>query len=166
MKKVAQLLLLTFALGAVGYWVWDRVTAPSSPAEFAIVDESQPEPPAGTLQDQNSPVVVVTYFTTNARCESCRKIERLTQMAVDEEFTTEVKNGEVRFQTINLDEPQNRHFAQDYDLSFKTVVLSEETSDQVLRWQKLDQVWRLLHQPESFRAYVTQPIEEYLTRDS
>lgn len=153
MKKTAQRILLAFVSVALGYWAWGKLAEPGAvPVPAVAADASR----------EAKPVVVVTYFTTNVRCDSCRTIESLTRATVEEFFGAELAAGTVRFRTVNLDELANKHFAVDYDLSFKTVVVSEEASGEVLRWEKLDDVWSLLNQPEGFKAYVAAPVHTYL----
>lgn len=78
MKKIAQLILLLFVAGAVGYWAWGKVV----PGETSV--ETTPPAPsaqAAAIQvasTQAKPTVVVTYFTTDVRCESCRPINART----------------------------------------------------------------------------------------
>lgn len=164
MKKFAQILLLLFALGAVGYWAWGKFSEPSPIANPPVASgvDAAPAP----APDEDQPVVVVTYFTTNVRCESCRKIEALTRAMVDEQFAPELEAGRLRFQTINLDESENRHFANDYQISFKTVVVSMEQSGRVLQWEKRDEVWSLLNEPEAFQSYIADSIRSYLNSKS
>lgn len=162
MKKAAQYLLLAFAIGAMGYWAWGKFTGHTPTTESTNASESIPISADAIPSESADPVVVVTYFTTNVRCDSCRMIETLTRSAVEEDFAYELAKGTVRFQTINLDEPQNEHFARDYEMSFKTVVVSEEQTGTVLRWEKRDDVWRLLNEPEAFKAYIASPIQEFL----
>lgn len=166
MKKVARFLLLFFALGAIGYWVWGRFSGQASSAQATSPSETVQHSTAQESSQRAMPVVVVTYFTTNVRCESCRSIETLTRVSIEENFATEMAAGTVRFHTINLDEPANKHFARDYDMSFKTVVVTAETSGEVLRWKKLDEVWSLLNEPEAFKAYVAKPVRSYLNSQS
>jgi hypothetical protein len=36
----------------------------------------------------------------------------------------------------------------------------------VLRWEKRDDVWKLLDSPEAFKAYIAAPVREFLTPQS
>ncbi len=160
MKKFAQFILLAFVIGSLGYWAWGNFTRQGS----SPPSEAAPDAPGLEAARQTEPTVVVTYFTTDARCESCRTIETLARSTVEEDFARDLAAGTIRFQTINLDEPANRHFARNYSLAFKTVVVSQEAGGRVLRWGKLDDVWSLLGRPDEFRAYLAGPIRGYLAK--
>lgn len=162
MKKVTQFFLILLAVGAAGYWTWGRFV---NPTPTIPVIETAPTNQPVSLQNttpQTNSCVVVTYFTTNVRCHSCRTIESLARAAVEEGFAAELAAGTVRFQTINLDDPAHQHFAKDYAMSFKTVVVSREQPGQAHRWQKLDEVWSLLNQPEAFKACVANSVRSFL----
>lgn len=166
MKKIAQFALLLFALGSICFWAWDKSSIDSTTTAVdqstaSTVDHTKPEE-----SPQSQQGVVVTYFTTDVRCESCRLIESLTQQTIEEHFPKELATGTLRFRTLNLDKQENKHFAQDYDLAFKTVVVSTERKGTVIHWQKLDEVWTLLNDPEAFKAYVAAPIRSRLSPKS
>ncbi|MFO7616170.1 MAG: hypothetical protein R6V75_02880, partial [Bacteroidales bacterium] len=41
---------------------------------------------------------------------------------------------------VNIDEPENRHFIQDFQLVTRSVVLAEYRDGEVVRYENLDQV--------------------------
>lgn len=109
-----------------------------------------PPPVAAAAAAAPAREVVVTYFTTNIRCESCLTIERLTRESLDKCFVAELADGRVRFQMINTSLPENRHFTDDYDISLKTVVVSDRRAGREVNWKRFDQVWDLLDDPAAF----------------
>ena len=162
MKKFLQVSLLTFVFGSIAYSLWSRIGEAREPGHTAspVWSTAKAKDPA------DATTVVVTYFTTDARCDSCLTIEKRARAIVDEQFAEEVKAGRVRFQTLNLDRPENKHFARDYNMAFKTVVVSLEASGEVLRWEKRDDVWKLLNAPEQFNSYVAASIRDLLDTSS
>lgn len=156
MKKLLQSAFLLLVLLGVAVWGWDTLvrSATAPVADASAVAAPLPE----TVGDQ----VVVTYFTTDVRCSSCVEIETMTQQSVEGRFAAEIASGRVVFQTLNLDRAENAHFADDYDLAFKTVVVSDRRDGAEASWQKLDDVWRLYRQPDAFEAYVASAIEKML----
>ena len=105
---------------------------------------------------------MVTYFTTDVRCVSCKTIERLTRETLERDFAETMKNGQLRFQTINIDRAENKHYINEYDLSFKTVVVAGASQNANTDWEKLDEVWRLLNAPADFAAYVNAAVAQKL----
>ncbi|MBK1828923.1 nitrophenyl compound nitroreductase subunit ArsF family protein [Haloferula rosea] len=158
MKRIAQSILLVFALGSISYWAWDRLANPASTG----LATAATSPPATQPPPSTEPMVLVTYFTTDVRCTSCRTIEVLTRETLEQGFASELASGTLRFRTLNLDRPENKHFESDYDLAFKTVVVSRAQSGKSGDWEKLDEVWSLKDDPEAFKAYLEGPIRSRL----
>ena len=92
-------------------------------------------------------LVLVTYFTSNQRCPTCLKIEKQAREAIESGFSSELASGLVRFQTVNFDLPENGHLARDYELTFKTVVVSDRRNGKERKWEKFDKVWDLVGDP-------------------
>lgn len=153
MQSILRTALLMFVAAAIGYFAWDRIgqTAPAAQLQAAKQQENA-----------RAHTVVVTYFTTDQRCRSCLELEKLTRLSLAERFQAELDRGLVRFETHNLDRPENRHFAREYQLAFKTVVVSDYRDGQEVRWEKMDDVWSLLSRPEDFKAYVSTQVRDYL----
>ena len=61
--------------------------------------------------------VVAYYFHGRVRCGSCVKIEKLSGRAIRERFPEDLRTGHLAFMEVNIDEPENRHFIDDYRLS-------------------------------------------------
>jgi hypothetical protein len=152
MKKpplILRIALLGLALVGIGNWAV-RAFGPGTAVAAA---------PAAAAPAHE---VVVTYFTTDQRCPTCLKIEKLTREAVDGGFSAALASGELRFQTVNFDRPENQHFAKDYDMSFKTVVIAERRDGKEIRWEKFDEVWDFVDQPAAFHAYLRKGVQRFL----
>lgn len=121
------------------------------PASVAIV-APQPE----------SRKVVATYFHGNVRCATCRKVEAYAREAVEEGFRSEIDKGVVEFRAINVEEPANRHYIQDYQLMTRSVVVTEEVDGAVAQWTRLDQVWAFVGNRPAYLNYVQDAVRGYL----
>jgi len=109
-----------------------------------------------------SPKLVVYYFHGNTRCITCRKIESFAKSAIENGFAAEMKTGQIEFRTVNIEEPKNEHFVQDYQLATRSVVLSRLRNDKQDAWKNLDQVWTLVRDPEAFQRYVVGETKQLL----
>jgi len=107
-------------------------------------------------------VVRVTYFHTTTRCLSCYKIEALSEAAVSANFAAALANGDLIWRTVNIDEPGNGHYVDDYKLYTKSVIVSEFVGDQEVRFKNLDRVWKLLGDEQAFARYVTDEVAAFL----
>jgi hypothetical protein len=160
MKRILQGLLLLLVVGSLGHWAWNR-----------IAERSDPPPQSLARSDVNMAApaarqVVVTYFTTVYRCSSCLEIEALTKNTVEQHFAEYVVQGRLRFRALNLDRPENARFLHDYQLSFKTVVVSDQRNGTEVRWQRMDGVWQLRTRPQLFSDYLSGQIREYLETET
>ena len=144
-------------------------------AAAALVAWSAPVPGASlaTAREEIAPsapapahVVRVYYFHGNARCVSCRKIEALAGEAVRAAFPGEMKQGKVEWLAVNIEEPANKHFIQDYRLYTKSLVVVDLVDGTQVRWKNLEKIWELLRDDEAFRQYVQGEVKSYLEKRS
>ncbi|MGK2856089.1 MAG: nitrophenyl compound nitroreductase subunit ArsF family protein [Thermoanaerobaculia bacterium] len=106
--------------------------------------------------------VVATYFHGNVRCTTCRKVEAYAKEAVEQGLQPQIAAGTVEFRAVNVEEAANAHFIQDFQLTNKSVVVTDELDGKVVRWAKLDEVWSLVGKPEAYHQYVQDAMRGYL----
>ena len=120
--------------------------------------KSEPVSSSSVAPAQEAAQLKVYYFHRTIRCPSCEKIEALAQKAVEEGFAGELADGKMQWRVINIDEPQNKHFEDDYRLQAQSVVLSEMRAGKETRWKNLEKVWDLLDDDAGFVRYVQDEI--------
>jgi hypothetical protein len=106
--------------------------------------------------------VVVYYLHTTARCPSCLKIEAYTAAEVTGALAGPLSDGRLEWRVLNVDEPENAHFTEDYELYTKSVVVSEVRGGKEVRWKRLDKVWDYLDDQQAFMKYVDDEVRAYL----
>lgn len=94
-------------------------------------------------------VLTVYYFHGTQRCMKCNKIEQLAREAIEGKYADALKDGSVVFSSVNLDDPANRHFIKDFQLTVRSVVMARGD-----RFKKFDEVWNLVGDPDKFIAYI------------
>jgi hypothetical protein len=148
--------LLFLVAAGISAWAWRSFGPASKPA----ADNAPP----GVIDPVTAPAheILVTYFTTDARCPTCLKIEKQTREAMESAFADELASGTVRFETTNFDRPEFKHFIDTYELSFKTVVISDRHNGNEKAWAKFDDVWDLVEEPEAFATYLQDGVRKYL----
>jgi hypothetical protein len=153
-KRVLKFALI--ALAGVGCWaaMQQARQAADLPAVRQEVVTVQP----GVAPD----VIEVTYFSSDVRCATCVRIERLTRETVEKNFGAEIACGRIVLQTINLDDPGNEHFVQDYQLISKTVIVSDRAKGQEVKWENLQDVWSKQKDEQAFEAYVVDAVRRHL----
>jgi hypothetical protein len=106
--------------------------------------------------------VIAYYFHTNTRCSTCIKIEQYSHEAIEQGFPSELKNGTLDLRVVNYEQPENRHFIQDYKLVSKSLVLVNLVNGKQTRWTNLKLVWQLTGHKDAFLNYVRKEVRGYL----
>lgn len=152
-KSVLRWVLLGIVFGSLGIYALQKA-------------QSRDRLPATGADAENTAAatVVVTYFTTDVRCDSCRTIERLSREAIEAGFPDEVADGAVVFRVRNTDRPENQHFVDEYEIANKTVIVSHQQHGTETEWTNRQDVLLLFDQPDEFLAYVREPVQRYLGR--
>ena len=151
--------ILTFALIALaGVGCWAAIQQARQAADLPAVRQEVVTTQPGVAPD----VIQVTYFSSDVRCATCVRIERLTQETVAKNFAAELASGRIVLQTINLDGPGNEHFVQDYQLISKTVIVSDRAKGQEVKWENLQEVWSKQKDEQAFEAYVVDAVRRHL----
>ena len=88
------------------------------------------------------------------RCSTCRTIEAYSEEAIAKGFASEIASGRLAWRAVNIDEPENKHFVEDFALASKSLVLAEYRDGKVTRHENLQQVWQLVRDKEAFLDYV------------
>ncbi len=103
---------------------------------------------------EEAPSVIATYFHTTFRCASCHKIQNFTEEALQKGFPEELASGKLKYRVVNIEEPGNEHYVQDYGLYTKSVVLSLQKDGKEVAFKNLDKVWQLLNDKDKFVSYI------------
>jgi len=107
--------------------------------------------------------VIAYYFHTTYRCASCRAIEAYSREAIEGVFADEIKDGRILWKVVNIEVKGNEHFAKDYSLYTKSLVLVNEVRGKPAQWKNLEKVWQLLQDKPKFLRYVQDEMRAYLT---
>ena len=106
--------------------------------------------------------VVAYYFHGTYRCITCRTIERYSKETIERYFAQELKNGTLEFKPINVEEPENRHYIQDYQLFTRSLVLVRYKDDEQQEWKNLSEVWSYVRDKDKFYQYVKEETKKFL----
>jgi hypothetical protein len=152
-KKLVTLLLLGFVGVSLAYVVFDEARSRTKPPEG---DAAAPR------AEDTSSKVVVFYFHGNMRCQTCKTIEAYTKQAVEAGFQEDLSNARLEVRAVNVEEPGNEHYVEDYQLTTRSVVLARFETDTQKEWRNLDKIWDLVGAKPAFVAYVQNEIRKIL----
>ena len=107
-------------------------------------------------------VVVLYYLHPTWRCSRCMAFEAYAEEALKTGFPKELKSGKVAWKSLNTDEPQNAHFANDYKLVTKSLIVSDTRAGKEKAWKNLDQIWTLVGDKAAYMKYVQDGVREAL----
>lgn len=140
-------------------------------ATLAFAAPGAPLEPARPAARATAPAVlpqrvVAYYFHTTIRCKSCRTIEAWSKEAIDSAFAQEIRDGRLVWKVVNIEVEGNEHFAKDYALYTKSVVLVTEVRGKPGEWKNLEKVWQLLQDKPKFLRYVQAETRGFLAAHS
>jgi len=163
-KTLAIAALLAFVAISVVYLGVNRPVAPDpAPVVAAAAPASATPEAAATIPAATAPHYVAYYFMTNVRCPSCLEIEQYTAETLQSDFAEPLETGRLAWRVVNTDEPENRHFIDDYQLHTKSVVVVELDGDRQVRWKNLEKVWELVGTREGFHDYIAGEMNAFMT---
>jgi small redox-active disulfide protein 2 len=132
LKQVITLILLAVVGVSLALMVLREVNRPTATTEAASQQQ-------GTT---------VYYFYGNQRCVTCNRMEALTQKALE--------GKDVNYKAVNLDDPANEHYIEDFQLDTHMVVIQRNG-----RYKKMDEVWeRIRGSDEDFIAYIQSGLQD------
>lgn len=158
---IAILVLMPATLGIIGCTQdspgqSEAIAQTTSLAALAAV-------PAGAVQaDARPDKVMAYYFHTTRRCRTCLGIQATIEKTIQENFLGQTGTGLLTFQSINIDQDENKHFAKDFDISFSTMIIAATKGDKAIKWEKFDGVWDYAHEPEKLTDYTIAAVQKYL----
>lgn len=161
-KRIATVALMLFVAVSVVALVRKEAGKPQEPAQSAAASASRPAPAAAESRPAAARRVVAYYFHGKVRCATCRTIEAYAEEAIKDGFAGPLGDGRLEWRTVNVDEPDNRHYIDDFDLATRSVVLERWSGDRRLEWKNLQQVWQLVRDRDAFQRYVREETRTYL----
>lgn len=108
----------------------------------------------------------VYYFHGTYRCTTCMKFERYTAAVLQSDFADAIAADAIRWKPVNVEEPDNAHFVQHYELFGKSVVLSEIRNGTEVRWKNLDQIWDRVADEAGYKEYIRNALRAFLGSSS
>ena len=129
--------------------------------EPATKQKEKAPSPLTEVKAQNSKVIAY-YFHGTFRCSTCRTIEQYSHDSIQMYFAKELGNGTLEFRPVNIEEPENKHFIQDYQLVTRSLVLSLMSDGKETKWNNLADVWKLVRDRDKFFQYVKDEVEKFL----
>ncbi|MBU0635242.1 MAG: hypothetical protein KKB82_08365 [Candidatus Omnitrophica bacterium] len=112
-------------------------------------------------QDRRAQLIVY-YFHGDFRCPTCRNLEQYAKEAIEHNFKGEVARGELVFKAVNVEQKENEHFINDYQLYSKSLVLSLTKDGKEIKYKNLDKIWDYARDKQKYINYVKREVADFL----
>ena len=106
--------------------------------------------------------VIAYYFHGSFRCVTCHKLEQYSKEAIETNFKDALQSGKLQFKAVNVEDSGNEHYAKEYQLYTKSVILSLVKDGKEIKWKNLDKIWELVRNKEKFIDYVKAGVADFL----
>lgn len=83
--------------------------------------------------DNKNNKILVYFFHGTHRCMGCINAEKVTVAALNALYKTQLDNGIIKFESINVEEEQNKTLAEKYEAAWnKLIFVKNDQSGQVV----------------------------------
>src|SRR5512135_940326 len=106
--------------------------------------------------------VIAYYFHGNARCPTCHKLEQYSKEALETNFKDALASGKLAFKVVNVEDKQNGHFVNDYQLYTKALILSLVKDGKEIKSKNLDKIWEYVGNKQKYYDYVKSEVADLL----
>ena len=113
-------------------------------------------------EDKSSGKVIAYYFHGTFRCPTCHKLEQYSKEAIETNFKDALTSGKLEFKVINVEDKGNEHYASDYQLYTKSLILSLVKDGKEIKSKNLDKIWEYVGNKQRFIDYVKVGVTDFL----
>ena len=106
--------------------------------------------------------VVAYYLHGTMRCPTCHKLEQYSREAIETNFKDALRSGKLEYRAVNVEDKGNEHYAGDYQLYTKSLILSLVKDGKEIKWKNMDKIWEYVSNKERFIDYVKSGVADLL----
>ena len=114
------------------------------------------------LDNSTGEKVYAYYFHGQMRCPTCHKLELYSREAIETNFKDALASGKLEFKVVNLEERGNEHYANDYQLYTKSLILSLVKDGKEIKWKNMNKIWEYVRDKEKFFDYLKSGVSDFL----
>jgi hypothetical protein len=118
--------------------------------------------PDGCLGNLGDNQVVVYYFHRKFRCQSCEVLESTLLNTMQVTYSNHFGAGRLAMCIINVDEPENRHYLEQFEILSNSIVIVERKSGAVARYKNLESIWDVAEDREAITQILRSEVAGFL----
>jgi hypothetical protein len=118
--------------------------------------------PDGCLGNLNDNQVVVYYFHRKFRCQSCEVLESTLMNTMQVTYSNHFGAGRLAMCIINVDDPENRHYLEQFEILSNSIVIVEKKSGVILRYKNLESIWDVSEDREAVTQLLQTEVSDFL----
>lgn len=117
---------------------------------------------SSAAQSASADQVIVYYFHGSFRCATCTNMEQYSKETLQTNFKDALASGKMTFKSVNVEEPGNKHFVDEYKLYTKALILSQVKNAKEVRSKNLEKIWEYAHNKQAFTKYVDSEVKAFM----
>ncbi len=111
----------------------------------------------------NSTQIQVYYFHLTNRCATCNSIEANVKSVLETDFASEMQQGVISFESLNIQEKQNWEIAESYQTANASLFITRNTEKGKQTSDLTSQAFMMsLQKPEEFKKIIRDTIQSLL----
>jgi len=135
-----------------------------APADTFVSDQDPADSilPEGCQGQMTDDQVIVYYFTRKFHCQSCETVERILLGTVRERYAKPFSEGRLAMCVVNVDDPVNRHYLNEYPIISNSIFLVRKVNGEVLQSKNLEDVWGIAQDPDAITRFLEENLDGYI----
>ena len=102
------------------------------------------------------------YFNRKFRCQSCEVLESTLQNTLQITYADHFGAGRLAMCVINVDDPENRHYLEQFEIFSNSIVIVEKKSGNILRYKNIEAIWDVSEDREAITRVLKSEVDEFL----
>lgn len=133
---------------------------PFEPKQKIMYVEPKPVSVNTSLPSGSEKIEVFAFHSTQ-RCVSCINVSNFVKSVINEKFINEFNSEKIIFKEVNIDLPENKQLAKDYQVSGSSLYITVTKDGQTFKEEDTD-VWRYVPYETKFKNYFEAKIKKLL----
>jgi len=107
--------------------------------------------------------IQVVYFHATKRCATCNAVEDNAKVLLEEKYKTQIADGTMSFQSLNLEEDANKALVEKYLVSYSTLMIINNYDTEPTSTDLTDMAFQYArNEPDKYKELLKTEIDKNL----